>query len=426
MSIDGAPEIEVALLATILTGTHPFSRYSAVGLTADDFCMVAHAEIWKVCEELDRKAMPCDIAVIAAAAARGEPSISADYLAQIMQGIDICSTPDVMVTELKRWAFTRRVKTAAMELATSTLHLTPDATETWLEGAARRLQDLFPKGRSTGSIGETMKAIVSRVLDHKGQVRRVLTGWEGFDKMTGGLRPGRLYIVTAETKSGKTSWATQAAWAAVAQRCPALMFSLEMTREEVVERIISQQARVTKAELEGGALEMGSMMKFRDFAKACLSNPEAMVIDDRGKPTMGAMRAAALVWSRLPATEAYRQGSECGVNGVILVDYIQLAGSTLRNASKEQQIAEVSEGLKALAKEVDMPIIALCQLNRVGQIRHSGQIEQDADVVVRLSFNETSVGDVRDGKLEIERNRHGAAGEIGMTFQGKYTMFQEA
>lgn len=255
------------------------------------------------------------------------------------------------------------------------------------------------------------------------------TGFAELDKRIGGLRAGRLHIVTAETKSGKTALATQWMWSVLEAGVPAMMLSMEMTCEEVIERIAVQRTHVPRE----GSLTGHHAVAITAMIHAFNSMGNAAMVDDRGRLTLEEMRERTRSWIEREDVTAWRKGS---IRGVLFVDYLQLAGSTKKNASKEQEIAEVSQGLKEIAKELGIATVALAQLNRAGTLRHSGQIEQDADCVIRIHPpaedtgrvylpHERSFTPVRDMMLTIERIRNGQDGSIPVTFDGPMTSFQE-
>ena len=259
------------------------------------------------------------------------------------------------------------------------------------------------------------------------------------DEKIGGLRPGRTYVISAETKSGKSAMATQWMSSVLSNGVPAMMLSMEMSYEEVIGRIISQRLRIPR---EGRLTEeAGNAM--RAIISEYDAMGDAMMIDDRGKLTIAEMAGRTRSWLAKPDLSRWRKNN---VPGVLFVDYMQLAGSTRKNSTKEQEVSEVSEGLHALAKEVGIPIVAVVQLNRAGTVRHSGQIEQDADVLLRIQPANTDVDTssalvvktpqrgpqivdhdkpVRHMEILIERNRHGSAGTVNVDFEGEFTLFSE-
>jgi replicative DNA helicase len=255
------------------------------------------------------------------------------------------------------------------------------------------------------------------------------TGMAELDKRIGGLRAGRLYILTAETKSGKTSMATQWFWSVLQAGVPAMLLSMEMTCEEVTERIAVQRTHLPRE----GALPAAYAVELKEMIKTFAGMANAAMVDDRGRLTIEEMRERTRAWIEREDVKAWRKGS---IAGVLLVDYLQLSGSMKKNATKEQEIAEVSQGLKEVAKEFGIAVVALAQLNRQGTLRHSGQIEQDADCVLRLKEedNDTALSSpfivreppkVRRMALVIERIRNGESGSIAVEFNGPLTSFKE-
>ncbi|MGP1675500.1 MAG: replicative DNA helicase, partial [Candidatus Limnocylindrales bacterium] len=263
---------------------------------------------------------------------------------------------------------------------------------------------------------------------HRGEISGVRTGFTDLDALTTGLQPSDLVIVAARPSVGKTSFALNVAeHAAVKERKSVGVFSLEMSKEQLVLRMLSSVANIDSQRLRTGFLEE---LDFARIAPAMNSLSEApMYIDDT--PNISAMELR---------TKARRLQAEAGLD-LVVVDYLQLmqATTTNRDANRVQEVSEISRGLKALARELSVPVIALSQLSRqpemreskeprLSDLRESGAIEQDADLVMFLwRDKERGSGDQdTDGEiinLKLAKHRNGPTGEVQLWFKKRQTRF---
>jgi replicative DNA helicase len=261
----------------------------------------------------------------------------------------------------------------------------------------------------------------------------VPTGFADLDSRTAGLQPTELIILAARPAMGKTSFAMSLAQtAATTGGWPTLVFSLEMSSTQLAERMLCSEARVDSSALRRGQLQRQDMTNLT-YAAATLSKAP-ILIDDTPALSLRELRARA---RRFRSNKELFGGKKFGL---ILIDYLQLMRGSPQaaKASREQEISEISRGLKALAKEIDCPVLALSQLNRsleqrtdkrpqLSDLRESGAIEQDADVILFIYrdvvYNkETEHPEIAE--VIIGKNRHGATGTVETRFEGRYTRFE--
>ncbi|MBT8492806.1 MAG: replicative DNA helicase [Deltaproteobacteria bacterium] len=263
-------------------------------------------------------------------------------------------------------------------------------------------------------------------------VTGVPTGFTGLDERTAGLQPTELVILAARPAMGKTSFALSLLQNAALQGWPCIIFSLEMSSEQLAERLLCSEARVDSSALRRGQLQRQDMTNLT-YAANTLSKAPVM-IDDTPAITLRELRARC---RRFVSNKELMGDAKCGL---ILVDYLQLMRGSPQaaKASREQEISEISRGLKALAKELSCPIVALSQLNRslesrqdkrpmLSDLRESGAIEQDADVIFFIYRDVVYNPDTEDknlAELIIGKNRHGATGTVELQFEGRYTRFR--
>jgi replicative DNA helicase len=297
--------------------------------------------------------------------------------------------------------------------------------------------------RAVGELmGEVLENIEVRARDGK-EVTGVPTGFKRFDEMTAGLQPENLIIVAARPGMGKTSWAVNVAVnAALHHSIPVLIFSLEMSKYELMERMLAGEARIDSSRMRRGMIEY-SDWKNRIYPAGGRLSAAPILIDDGASPSILEIRAKARRFKGdpryFPPPERHADGREIPRQGLIVIDYLQLARGMggKKEETREREIADISRGLKGLAKDLKLPIIAISQLNRglekreektpqLSDLRESGAIEQDADLVLFIHREEMFNPEGQKGRAElvVGKNRHGATGNVPMTFIKEYTRFE--
>ncbi|MCL1838206.1 MAG: replicative DNA helicase [Propionibacteriaceae bacterium] len=274
-------------------------------------------------------------------------------------------------------------------------------------------------------LGPTVDEI--EALYKYGTMAGVPTGFRELDELTNGLHPGQLIIVAARPAVGKSTLGLDLARAAAIQHSQAtVFFSLEMTKSEIVMRLISAQAQVKLHNIRRGRLEDGDWNKIANHTSAVSSAP--LFIDD--SPNMNIMEI------RSKARRLKRRNDL----KLIIVDYLQLMSSGRRVENRQVEVAEFSRQLKLLAKELEVPVVAISQLNRdvekrvdkkplLSDLRESGALEQDADVVILLhreKDSESTHEDAGMAKLIIAKHRNGQTKNLDLVFQGHFSRFAEA
>ncbi len=272
-------------------------------------------------------------------------------------------------------------------------------------------------------VGEVYTQLKMRMTDES-LAFGVPTGFRDLDQRTFGLQKGNLVILAARTGLGKTALALNFATNAAKKGHPTVVFSLEMSRDELGFRILSSEGDLDGYKLRTGRLDRDELTRFVETVRAVQALP--MVIDDTPAITIMELRARA------------RRLKREGRCGFIIVDYLQLVKSSPGIESREQQISEISRSLKALAKELEVPVLALSQLNRsvesrkppkpmLSDLRESGAIEQDADVILFIyregKYDEKA--DQNKAEVIIGKQRNGATGSVEMAFFGDRTRFAD-
>jgi len=265
----------------------------------------------------------------------------------------------------------------------------------------------------------------------KGALTGVPTGLPKLDEMTGGFQKGDLIIVAARPSMGKTALATGIALhAAIYHQVPVAVFSLEMSKEQVVQRMLCSEGMVDLSSLMRGRLRDDDYVRLADAAAHLNTAP--IWIDDAGSLSVLEMRA-----------KARRLKAEQPELGLIMVDYIQLMHATGDSENRQQEVSAISRGLKQLAKELGVPIVALSQLSRapeqradrrpqLSDLRESGSLEQDADLVMFLyrpeyyAVAEEKAKVAGEAELIIGKQRNGPTGSVPLFFRKENTRFETA
>ncbi len=293
------------------------------------------------------------------------------------------------------------------------------------------------KGQMQSMKDQVMEAIeaIEKLYERKGGITGIATGFTELDRMTSGLHPAEMIVIAARPSMGKTAFAMNIAeHVAIQEKLPVAVFSLEMSSQQLVQRLLCSRARVNLKNVRDGFL---GERDFPSLTSAASKLAEAqMFIDDTAGLTILELRAKA---RRLKAQHDIQ---------LIVVDYLQLLRSTSRRGQENRQIeiSEISAGLKGLAKELNIPIIVVAQLNRnpenrtgdskgrprLSDLRESGSIEQDADLV-GLLVREEYYADTEEEKeaaqgkadLIIAKQRNGPTGDVPLTFRKEFTRFED-
>jgi replicative DNA helicase len=254
----------------------------------------------------------------------------------------------------------------------------------------------------------------------------VSTGYEDLDQLTSGLQAGDLVIVAGRPSMGKTSFAMNIAeYAVIKQQQPVAIFSMEMPGEQLALRMLSSMGRINQQRLRTGRLQDEDWPRLTSAVELLANAP--MFIDDTPALTPTELRS-----------RARRLAREHKGLGLIVVDYLQLMQGSGGGENRATEISEISRGLKALAKELKVPVMALSQLNRsleqrpnkrpiMSDLRESGAIEQDADVIIFIYRDEVYNEETEhkgSAEIIIGKQRNGPTGTVRLTFRGEFTRFE--
>lgn len=338
------------------------------------------------------------------------------HYARIVKNKSVLRKLIAISTQLSLEAYGERVE--AQDLLSRSEELLMEISDREIETGFSPLSELAPQGFS----------MVEDIYEKKGALTGLPTGFHQFDEMTSGLQKSDLIIVAARPSMGKTSLCLNIAiYLAIKEDVPVAIFSLETSKQQLVLRMLCAEARVDAHALKRGFLKDDDWPKLTTAAGNLAQAP--IYIDDTPGMTVMQMRAKA------------RQLVKRDKNlGLIIVDYLQLMGGGKRKENRQQEISEISRALKALARELGIPLIALSQLSRavenrkpprpiLSDLRESGAIEQDSDVVSfiyrpAVYGNNKHYSDGETVEIIIAKQRNGPIGTIELVFKKEYTRFE--
>jgi replicative DNA helicase len=427
-------EAEQSVLGGILIENEAVNRVTEI-LDADDFYRDAHRKIYDALLNLSERDEPADLITLTNELRKSDQLDSiggASYLASLIDSVPTAANIEYYARIVKEKAILRKLIQTSTEIITQGYEDRGDV-EGFLDEAERAIFEISEKRvrPSFYPIREIVKesfATIERLFKKKEAVTGVPSGFKELDRMTAGFQPSDLIIIAGRPSMGKTAFCLDVAeYAAIGNKIPVAIFSLEMSKEQLVIRMLCSQANVEGTRLRTGYLNESDWPKLTIAAGNLSDAP--IYIDD----------TAALSALELRA-KARRLKSEHGL-GMVIVDYLQLMKGRARVESRQQEISEISRSLKALAKELNIPVIAVSQLSRkteertgnrpqLSDLRESGAIEQDADLILFIYRDEVynrSEDNPNRGKAEviIGKQRNGPIGKIDLAFLDKFTTFKD-
>jgi len=351
------------------------------------------------------------------------------YLAQIVEAVPTAANIEYYAKIVKDKAILREVIHASTEIVTNAYQETQDISE-FLDKAEQvifQVSESREKGGLT-PISTVLKSSFKQIeknYEQKELITGLATGFKDLDKLTAGLQPSDLIIIAGRPSMGKTSFCLNIAeHVALKEKETVAIFSLEMAREQLASRLLCSMSRIDSSRLRSGFIDEVEWMRLTDAAG--LLSDSRIFIDDMSQANVFEMRAKA---RRLKAAKGL---------GLVIVDYLQLMKGAGKIESREREISEISRSLKAMAKELNVPVIALSQLNRgvesrtdkrpmMSDLRESGAIEQDADIIGFIYRDEVYNRESPDqgiAEFNVVKHRNGAIDMVRLSFLAKYTRFE--
>ena len=426
-------DAEKSVLGSILVNNENY--YTVVeGLRSEDFYLQAHRIIFRKMSEIVDQSQAVDLITLQDRLERDSLLASSGgiaYMASLMDGIPHLVNIDHYIQIIREKALFRQMIHSTNQILTECFDQADPAEEV-LDRAEASLFELSERRTQTGLVSvkelesETHN-VLEKLYTERQMITGVATGFNDFDRMTSGLQPADLMILAGRPSMGKTALALNIAQhVALHKGDPVGIFSLEMSRTQLLMRLLCAEAMVDAHKVRTGYLSNDNFGKLIDTLGTVANAP--IFIDDSSTMTIMQMRA-----------KARRMKAEYGL-GLVIVDYLQLMSGFGRAENRNQEVSGISRGLKALAKELNVPVIALSQLSRapeqrtggdhrpqLSDLRESGSLEQDADLVAFIYREEVyKQSEENEGLAEliIAKQRNGPIGLVKLAFLKQFTRFQ--
>jgi replicative DNA helicase len=436
-------DAEKTILGAILLDNAAHAE-AAEKLTDEDFSLDSHRRIFQRMTELINGQKAVDIVTLANELARFKEIESIGgvaYLASLTEGLPRRPVIEEYIRIVKDKSLLRKL----MLICSAAIARAADQGESALgvlDETEAKLLEVSEKGLTQGfqSLDQIVKdsfGTIDNLYKQSREITGLATGFIDFDRMTSGLQKGELIIIAARPSMGKTALAINIAQnAALSSHAKAAVFSLEMSKESLLRRMLASQAGVDQRKLQTGFLPGGDHDKLQNALSQLVES--RIFIDDSAGISLGEMRA-----------KARRLKQNAGGLDLVVVDYLQLMSATVPSSGKRnyenrtQEVSAISRGLKALAKELNVPVVACSQLSRASErrgddkrpflsdLRESGSIEQDADVVAfihRESYynrsEDLSEADKAKSEIILAKQRNGPTGTVHLYFNSRYTRFE--
>ncbi|PHQ81087.1 MAG: replicative DNA helicase [Coxiella sp. (in: Bacteria)] len=427
-------EAECAVLGALMIDNRSWDNVSDK-VYVSDFYRHEHRLIFTAITQLAERQQPFDVLTITEHL-RSQNTLDQlggeTFLFELAQNTPSASNATAYATIVRERSVLRQLISTGTDIADSAFNADGKETKELLDAAEQLVFQIAEQGsRGTGpvKVSDLLAAATQRIDDiyHSTDAfTGISTGFSELDEMTSGFQRGDMIVIAGRPSMGKTTFAMNIAeYAAIKGDKPVLIFSLEMPAEQLTMRMISSLGRIDQHNLRTGNLKDEDWPRISS-AVSMLSEAK-MYIDDT--PALSPMEIRA---------RARRVSRANGGLGMIIIDYLQLMQIPSSKENRTNEISEISRSLKALAKELDVPVVALSQLNRglesrtdkrpvMSDLRESGAIEQDADVIAFIYRDEVYNDDSPDkgtAEIIIRKQRNGPIGDFRLTFMGQFTRFE--
>ena len=430
-------EAEQSVLGGLLLDNSAWDRAGDL-LTDSDFYRYEHKAIYAAIGALVATSKPADVITVyeqLQSRGKAEECGGIAYLNALAQSVPSAANLRRYAEIVRERAVLRKLIEASDEIATNAFNPQGRAVSQILDEAEGRIFKIGEEGSRTRQGFQSMDQLVVQLIDrvtelHENgaeEVTGVRTGFYDLDRLTAGLQAGDLIVLAARPSMGKTAFALNIAEnVAVNEGLPVAVFSMEMGASQLALRMVGSLGRINQSNLRTGKLGDDEWERLSEAVDK-LKNA-SVFIDETAALNSAELRA-----------RARRQARQCGKLGLVVVDYLQLmSGSSSSDENRATEIGEISRGLKALAKELQCPVIALSQLNRsvesrpdkrpmMSDLRESGAIEQDADIIMfiyRDDYYNTDSKEPGVAEIGIAKQRNGPTGTVRLTFLKPLSRFE--
>ena len=427
-------EAERSVIGALLISSDSWDGVAEV-VAASDFYRPEHRAIFRQIALLVDRGEPVDVVTVSdRLLATGELDAAGGhtYLAELAEQTPTASNVRAYGKAVRERSVLRQLINAAQDIASAGFNPEGRSSEELVDEAERLIMQISESGQKAGG-PQGMEGLLKGAIDRieelyntGGDITGLTTGFIDLDRMTSGLQPSDLVIVAGRPAMGKTSFAMNLVEnAALASDRPLMVFSMEMPAEQLVIRMLSSLGRIDQSRVRTGKLEQDDWPKLASATEKLKGTQ--VFIDDTPALTPTELRSRVRKLVR-----------EQGDLGMIMVDYLQLMRVAGSGEGRTAEISEISRSLKAIAKEFKVPVVALSQLNRSleqrpnkrpvnSDLRESGAIEQDADVIMFIYRDEVYNEDSPDkgvAEIIIGKQRNGPIGSCRLSFQGQFTRFE--
>ncbi len=427
-------EAEQSLLGSLMLSASAWDKV-ADRVAENDFYRDDHRMIFRCIGELSEAGKACDALTVRDWFERHgqlERVRGGAYLTMLANETPGTGNAAAYADIVREKAILRQLIEVGTDIADGALEMTGQDSRSLLELAEQKIYAIADKGNRTRTAFVSVRDILPHAMDHlgeicerDGEISGVPTAFTDFDSMTAGLQPSDLIIVAGRPAMGKTTFAMNIAEnAALRTQVPVAIFSMEMSAMQLVMRLFSSLGQIDQNRMRKGNLTDQDWINLRSALE--ILNKTNIFIDETPSLSPSEIRA-----------RARRLKREHDI-GMVVIDYLQLMQVPGNKENRATEISEISRSLKGLAKELDIPVVALSQLNRsleqrpnkrpvMADLRESGAIEQDADLIVFIYRDEIYNEDSPDkGKAEIiiGKHRNGSTGKVTLAFQGEYLRFR--
>lgn len=425
-----SPEAEQSVIGSMIMDKDAIVAASEV-ITGDDFYQQRYGILYEAMIELFNEGKPVDLITLQNKLKEKDvpPELcSLEFIRDLITSVPTSANVRYYANIVKEKSMLRQLIKVS-ESITNECYLDKEKLETILEDSEKKMFDVLQKRNSGDFV--SIREIVFKSLEsiesaarNKGSVTGVATGFYDLDYKTAGLQPSDLILIAARPSMGKTAFVLNIAEHVVLKgNVTTAIFSLEMSKDQLVKRIMAMHSKVNSQSIRTGDLSDEDWLKLVESAR--MIGNSNLIIDDTSSISISELRSKC------------RKFKLEHNLGLVIIDYLQLMTGSKKNESRQQEISEISRSLKGLARELNVPVVALSQLSRaveqrpdkrpmLSDLRESGAIEQDADIVMFIYRDDYYNHDSEEAGISeiiIGKQRNGPTGTVKLAWQSQFTKF---
>lgn len=427
-------EAEQSILGALLLDKEAWDQVSDV-LVPEDFYRPAHQKLYHAISHLQKNNKEVDIITVPDyLKSKGEfEQVGADYIIQLVQNTITTANLTTYAHIVRERSLLRRLIHTCSGIIQKSYAQDFESVESFVDSVEAEIYQISESRESSGLteaadiVFKSMEKI-EQLYHQQTDLTGISTGFNRLDQMTSGLHPGELTIIAARPSMGKTAFSLNIAQhAALRQKKSVAYFSVEMSKESVMMRVLASEAKINLGDIRNGRVPDKAWPKL--VAAASMISEAPFFIDDTSGISPAEIRA-----------RCRRLKKQSGLD-LVMIDYLQIMDLKQKVESRERAVSEISRSLKAIAKELQVPVIALAQLNRsvegraekkpmLSDLRESGSIEQDADVIMMLYregyYDRADEGKADHAEVIIGKQRNGPTGSVDLKWEPKFGRFADA